>query len=108
VYERARSVAGALGVELRLPSIAPKAYPPGTPGRERCDWPWRGLYVSYQGLAMPCCMVSTPDRVELGDVAAEGVDRVWNGVRYGEFRARLDSDEPPEVCRSCSLYAGTF
>jgi PAS domain S-box-containing protein len=26
------------------------------------DWPWRGAYLSYDGQAVPCCMVSTPDR----------------------------------------------
>lgn len=57
---------------------------------------------------MPCCMVSTPDRAELGDVGGEGVTAVWNGDAYRELRSRLDSESPPEVCRSCSSYSGTF
>ena len=31
-----------------------------------------GAYVSYQGLAMPCCMVATPDRIQLGSMAERG------------------------------------
>ena len=40
-----------LGVDLRLPSTRRRLHPPGTPGPQRCNWPWRGAYVSYQGLA---------------------------------------------------------
>jgi MoaA/NifB/PqqE/SkfB family radical SAM enzyme len=107
-YAEARAVADELGVDLRLPPTRPRPHPPGTPGPERCDWPWRGAYVSYQGLAMPCCMVATPDRIHLGDAARDGLDRVWNGPAYRAFRDRLSSDRPPEVCRSCAVYAGTF
>ncbi len=57
---------------------------------------------------MPCCMVATPDRAALGNVARDGVAAVWNGPAYQDFRRRLDSDEPPEICRSCSVYARVF
>jgi hypothetical protein len=53
-------------------------------------------------------MVATPDRANLGDMAERDVEPVWNGEAYEDFRRRLDSDEPPEFCRSCALYAGTF
>jgi radical SAM protein with 4Fe4S-binding SPASM domain len=107
-FAEARAVAEDLGVDLRLPRVRRRTHPPGTPGRNRCDWPWRGLYLAYDGRAMPCCMVSTPDRAELGDVGRGGVAAVWNGDAYREFRSRLDSESPPDVCRSCSLYSGTF
>jgi MoaA/NifB/PqqE/SkfB family radical SAM enzyme len=28
--------------------------------------------------------------------------------RYAEFRRRLESDDPPEICRGCAVYNGTF
>jgi MoaA/NifB/PqqE/SkfB family radical SAM enzyme len=107
-FGAARAVAADLGVDLRLPLTRPRLHPPGTPGPERCDWPWRGAYVSYQGLAMPCCMVATPDRIQLGSMAEQGARAVWNGPDYRAFRAALSSESPPEVCRSCALYSGTF
>ncbi len=107
-FAEAREVARALGVDLRLPRTRPKIHPPGTPGRERCGWPWTGAYISYQGYAMPCCMVSTPDRANFGNMAAEGVAAVWSGEPFEAFRARLASDDPPGLCRSCAVYAGTF
>jgi MoaA/NifB/PqqE/SkfB family radical SAM enzyme len=107
-FDEARRLASELGVELRLPSTRPRQHPPGTPGPERCNWPWRGAYVSYQGLAMPCCMVSTPDRINFGNMAERGVEAVWNGEAYGAFRQALSTDSPPDVCRSCAIYTGTF
>jgi MoaA/NifB/PqqE/SkfB family radical SAM enzyme len=107
-FAEARAVAKELGVDLRLPRTKARPHPPGTPGPERCDWPWRGAYVSYQGLAMPCCMVATPDRISLGDMARDGAAAVWDGPAYRDFREALSSETPPEVCRSCAIYSGTF
>jgi MoaA/NifB/PqqE/SkfB family radical SAM enzyme len=107
-FQEARAAARECGVRLRLPPTRLRLHPPGTPGPKRCDWPWRGAYVSYQGLAMPCCMVATPDRIHFGSMAAEGAAAVWNGPAYQAFRARLSSENPPEICRSCSVYSGTF
>jgi radical SAM protein with 4Fe4S-binding SPASM domain len=107
-FNQARTVARELGVNLRLPRTKPRIHPAGTAGQKRCDWPWRGAYISYQGYAMPCCMVSTPDRINFGNIVQQGVDQTWNGEAYESFRDRLASDEPPEVCRSCSIYSGTF
>ncbi len=57
---------------------------------------------------MPCCMVATPDRANFGNMAEEGVAPIWNGPEYQAFRTQLASDDPPEICRSCSIYSATF
>jgi len=107
-FDEARRVASELGVELRLPRTQPRPLPPGTPGSQRCQWPWSGAYVSYQGIAMPCCMVSTPDRIHFGSMSEQGAKVVWNSAEYQAFRKALSSDTPPDVCRSCAIYSGTF
>jgi MoaA/NifB/PqqE/SkfB family radical SAM enzyme len=107
-FEAARVTAERLGIDLRLPRTEPRSHPPGTPGPKRCSWPWRGAYLSWQGEAMPCCMVSTPDRLSLGSAAPGGLAAVWGDEPYRAFRAALDSDQPPAICRSCSVYTGTF
>ena len=103
-FSEARERAAALGFDLRLPRTG--IAPPAAAGR--CDWPWRGPYISYQGDAMPCCMVGTPDRANLGNMAQRGVQAVWDGPAYVEFRRALASDAPPDVCRSCAVYKGVF
>jgi len=104
-FERAREAAAGLGIELRLPALLPCC---GEKSRSRCDWPWTGIYVSYQGYIMPCCMVSTPDRINFGLAGEEDIGAIWSGAAYASFRERLSSADPPEICRSCSLYSGTF
>jgi radical SAM protein with 4Fe4S-binding SPASM domain len=108
VFVEAREQARRLGVTLRLPPLTPRVHAADVPGRQRCDWPWRGSYISYDGKAMPCCMVSTPDRINFGDMANDGVAQVWNNPAYQAFRERLSSATPPDVCRSCAVYSGTF
>jgi radical SAM protein with 4Fe4S-binding SPASM domain len=107
-FTTAADLAASLGFRLRLPRVRPRPYRAGTPGAVRCDWPWRGSYISYNGDAMPCCMISTPDRFTLGNVLEQGVAEVWNGAPYESFRRELQSDRPPNICASCSVYHGTF
>jgi radical SAM protein with 4Fe4S-binding SPASM domain len=107
-FRAARTAAAELGIELRLPRLEPRPAPLGTRGPDRCDMPWRSAYFSYDGQAMPCCMVATPDRINFGNAAEAGVIPIWEGAEYEAFRARLDSDDPPEICRSCAVYNRTF
>lgn len=104
-FAQARDAARTLGVDLRLPRRAGEGAARTIP---RCDWPWRGAYVSYAGDAMPCCMVGTPDRASFGNVLDDGVAPVWANDAYRRFRAALASKRPPDVCASCALYRGTF
>ena len=107
-FSQARTLATAFNIDLRLPHTRIRMQPSGTPGPQRCDWPWRGAYISYQGYSMPCCMISTPDRVNFGKVTAQQPAELWHSADYQAFRDQLASDTPPEVCRSCSIYSGTF
>lgn len=104
-FAQARERAAALGVQLRLPALESErrnATPCG------CDWPWRGAYLTFRGEALPCCMVSTPERFRLGNMLQRGVSEVWNDTPYRQLREALESGHPPEICRSCSLYRHTF
>jgi radical SAM protein with 4Fe4S-binding SPASM domain len=103
VFEKARDAASHHGLRLRLPRITG-----GSARKPGCSWPWKGAYFSYSGETMPCCMISTPDRMSMGNAMREGVASVWNSERFEEFREALSSDQPPEICRSCALYNGTF
>jgi MoaA/NifB/PqqE/SkfB family radical SAM enzyme len=108
VFAKAQARAKEQGVALRLPRLVPRPHSEDVPGRTRCDWPWREAYVAYDGQAMPCCMVATPDRQQLGNMASDGVAPVWTGYAYQQFRARLASSDPPPVCAGCAIYRGTF
>jgi MoaA/NifB/PqqE/SkfB family radical SAM enzyme len=110
VFGEARRRADALGVRLRLPATDPDAPEDGARGGggPGCDWPWRSAYVTHDARVQPCCMVMGSDRAVLGDLSQDDFADVWHGPAYRDFRARLLTDEPPRVCRGCSLYRGVF
>ncbi|MFI1990721.1 radical SAM protein [Actinoplanes sp. NPDC020271] len=97
----ATEAARETGLRLRLPS-------PAGAGGGNCTWPWEAAYVTSAGTVQPCCMVMGDDRVSLGDLNESSFTDIWHGPAYRDFRRRLDSSEPPDVCRGCSLYRHTF
>jgi MoaA/NifB/PqqE/SkfB family radical SAM enzyme len=107
-FQEARRRADQNGVGLRLPPTRPRLHPPGTPGPQRCDWPWKSAYVSFQGYMMPCCMVSTPELINFGLLDGGNLDDIWNGAQYRDFRHQLSSDKPHPMCEACSIYKGVF
>jgi radical SAM protein with 4Fe4S-binding SPASM domain len=107
-FAEARAEADRVGVRLRLPTTA-RPNPPRATGSPGCFWPWEQAYVHHDGKVQPCCMIMGEDRAVIGDVAADGgFAAVWNGEAYRDFRRRLLTNDPPEVCRGCSLYRGVF
>jgi len=107
LFAEAERAAAGLGVRLRLPRLADpaRAREPGQPG---CGWPFDSAYVTHDGKVQPCCAVMGADRAVLGDVKAEGFEHVWRNDAYRDFRAGLLGDEPPAVCRGCSMYRHVF
>ena len=107
LFAEAERVAAELGVRLRLPRLEDpaRAREPGQPG---CGWPFDSAYVTHDGKVQPCCAVMGADRAVLGDVKTEGFERVWRNDAYRDFRAGLLGDEPPAVCRGCSMYRHVF
>lgn len=94
-FTEAQAVANGLGVALELPSV------------QRCERPWSGIHVGASGEALPCPKAKTAQRLNLGNMRRDGVVRVWNNDAYREFRERLASSNPPELCRTCSAYQAT-
>jgi len=110
----AAQLAAELDLEVRLPETDPEvdegpSAEPTDLSLLPCDWPWRSSYVNYDGRVQPCCMLMGDDRGTMGDSgAAGGFNAVWHGETYVEFRRRLLSPDPPEVCRGCAQYRGRF
>jgi radical SAM protein with 4Fe4S-binding SPASM domain len=106
-FGEARELAGRLGVELRLPRLEEEAAERG-PGEPGCAWPWTSAYVTHEGMVQPCCMVMGSDRVSLGDLGRRLFAEIWSSEEYRRFREGLATDQPPPVCRGCSMYRGVF
>jgi len=108
-FATARRLAERLGVDLRLPRLEEPSRPRRLPGSPGCHWPFGSAYVTHDAKVQPCCMVMGADRAVLGDLQRDDFATVWHGKAYEQFRSGLLSDdEPPAVCRDCSLYRGVF
>ncbi|MFC7535515.1 SPASM domain-containing protein [Actinoplanes sp. GCM10030250] len=100
-FGEAARIAKDLGVRVRLPRFQDE-------GGGGCTWPWDAAYITSSGRVQPCCMVMGDDRISLGDLNEASFPEIWHGTAYRDFRRRLASAEPPDVCKGCSLYHHTF
>jgi radical SAM protein with 4Fe4S-binding SPASM domain len=108
-FDQARAAADERGIDLRLPRLEAPPPTPRAEGQPGCHWPFGSAYVTHDGKVQPCCMVMGADRAVLGKVGDDGgFADVWHATPYRDFRARLLTDEPPEVCAGCSLYRRVF
>ena len=93
---KAKRLAASLGIVLNhQPTFfdwRPESF--ATP----CYSPWRSVNISHTGNATVCCGGAD----SLGNVFEKGFEHVWNGKAMRAFRARVNSANPPEACRTCS------
>jgi len=111
-FEEARALAAELGVTLSGSGSArdargalPASDAPGSRPWAACRRPYTSAYVTANGNVLPCCIApfSTADyaSITLGNVHGAGLDDIWHGPAYAEFRKRFESSEPVECCRRC-------
>lgn len=64
-----------------------------------CPWPFQRAYISSDMRVVPCCMISNPEVVDLGD--ARSLSAVWNAEPMRAFRRMHLKGEIPTICASC-------
>lgn len=37
----------------------------------------------------------------MGNLNEQNFNEIWNGKAYKELRVRINSDDPPEYCKTC-------
>ena len=95
--ERLRARARAMGVLLTLPE---PIFLNGTGrGHKPCSIPRTGPQVLGNGDVMVCCMPGT----KIGNLSQDSLTGIWNGAAMRAFRARVNSDDPPEPCTVCAM-----
>jgi MoaA/NifB/PqqE/SkfB family radical SAM enzyme len=72
-----------------------------------CRRPWTVMYFTANGRALPCCIAPFSqagyENYTLGNATQQTLREIWNGPAYREFRAALQSPEPPKCCAGCGL-----
>jgi MoaA/NifB/PqqE/SkfB family radical SAM enzyme len=79
------------------PQLIDSYYTPGARLDGRCLYPFLHARVSFSGKVFFCPFI----RVQVGDLATQTLEEVWNAPRYVGLRRRLVEEGLFPVCRRC-------
>ncbi|MCC6406688.1 MAG: SPASM domain-containing protein, partial [Planctomycetes bacterium] len=68
-----------------------------------CKLPTQQLFISYEGLVMPCCHPHANVKMRAGDLRTEDFDAIWNNELYRGLRRALHTGDLHPICRTCSI-----
>ncbi len=71
---------------------------------QKCIWPWRNIYVTWQGYVTPCCKIVDFKNPIFGNIIKQDFEEIWNGENYKKFREGFFKKIPPEPCRGCNVF----
>ncbi len=66
-----------------------------------CLWPWRGIYVTWDGYVTACCKILDYRKPLMGNLLQQDFWKVWNGKEYQMFRKLLGERKAPLPCKGC-------
>ena len=69
--------------------------------KKLCPWPFKRAYISSDMRVVPCCMISNPEVMDLGD--AMQIEKEWNNQLYQDFREKHLTGDIPSICRTCYI-----
>tara|TARA_Y100000034_G_scaffold45936_1_gene56493 strand:- start:21452 stop:22513 length:1062 start_codon:yes stop_codon:yes gene_type:complete len=68
-----------------------------------CIWPWRSIYITWNGNITPCCKILDYKKPYFGNILKEDFWKIWNGKEYQLFRKLLRKRKAPLVCKGCNM-----
>ena len=68
-----------------------------------CIWPWRSIYITWNGYVTPCCKILDYREPYFGNILKEDFWKIWNGKRYQMFRKLLRERKAPILCKGCNM-----
>ncbi|MBF0346012.1 MAG: SPASM domain-containing protein [Nitrospirae bacterium] len=76
--------------------------PPG------CSWPYRSVYINYDGGVLPCCKDTRLIANDFGNVFRDGFTNIWNNEHYVSSRALIadpsgGKTDCQTICARCPI-----
>ena len=90
VFSKAKLLAASLGVKILFEEKV-----------VRCQWPWRGVYVTWTGDITPCCMIVDPKSPPIGNIFETPFRQLWNSKIYRILRRSVIKRQPIAPCKGC-------
>ncbi len=66
-----------------------------------CIWPWRSIYITWDGYVTPCCKILDYRKPYFGNILKDDFWRIWNGENYQMYRKLLRERKTPFNCAGC-------
>jgi radical SAM protein with 4Fe4S-binding SPASM domain len=66
-------------------------------GRTPCNLPWSSATVLANGDVLACCVPGS----KMGNTNEQSLESIWQGEAYRRLRARVNSVNPPSLCKQC-------
>jgi radical SAM protein with 4Fe4S-binding SPASM domain len=68
-----------------------------------CIWPWRSIYITWNGFVTPCCKILDYREPYFGNILTGDFWKIWNGKNYQSYRKLLRKNKAPPHCEGCSF-----
>jgi len=68
-----------------------------------CIWPWRSIYITWNGYITPCCKILDYRKPYFGNILKQNFWDIWNGEIYQAYRKLLKKRLAPIGCRGCKM-----
>lgn len=69
----------------------------------QCRLPWFSPNVTAEGYLTPCCTISNPSILNMGNVFEKPFKELWNSEKYIDFRGNFYKKQP-KACIGCQNY----
>jgi MoaA/NifB/PqqE/SkfB family radical SAM enzyme len=103
-FNAARPEIAALAETLGITATIPPPFSGvARTGRKVCSVPWHSAVLLGNGDVAACCV---PGLV-MGNLNETTMEEIWNGLRYQELRATVNSPTPLPPCASCPMFRHT-
>ncbi len=69
----------------------------------QCKLPWFSPNITAEGFVTPCCTISNPSILNMGNIFKTSFEQIWNSEQFTSFRAGFYKKQP-KACIGCQNY----
>jgi len=88
-----QSICDALGLQFSFSGFSPRY--------QKCWWPAKGIFITYDGFVTPCCMRMDPTVLNFGNLFQQTFDEIRDGDAFEDFMRSFRQGLCPEICKEC-------
>lgn len=69
----------------------------------QCKLPWFSPNITAEGFVTPCCTISNPSILNMGNIFESSFEKIWNSEKFVDFRSGFYQKQP-KACIGCQNY----